>query len=65
MKNDIRRTFIKELKHKGKLYEVINQAGCQYYIIEDCFGREWLSTMDEYQSMIDNWNKHYQFTTEE
>lgn len=62
-KSDRKRTFLKNLNHGGKLYEVINRSGCRYYIIEDIKGREWLSTMDEYEAMVDNWNKNYHFTT--
>lgn len=59
---DRKRTFIKNLEHGGKLYEVINAAGYRYYIIVDQKGREWLSTMDEYESMVNNWNINYGFT---
>lgn len=64
MKRDRKKTFIHDLDHDGKLFEVINACGYKYYVIEDVKGREWLSTMEEIEPMIENWNKNFGFTKE-
>lgn len=61
MRNDREKNFLGDLKHGGKLYEVINQEGYVYYTIEDKRGEEWLSTRLSVKDMIDNWNHNYGF----
>lgn len=54
--SDRKKTFLKDLKHNGKLYEVINVAGYTFYTIE-CNGEEIMSTMFDYEPMVERWNK--------
>lgn len=61
MRNDREKNLLGNLKHGGKLYEVINQEGYVYYTIEDQRGEEWLSTRLSVKDMIDNWNHNYGF----